>query len=115
LVLICERGSASDWLAKTALSRTSLLPLIRMCTSSTSGAASATSKLLRAKGYDVQTFTSSQSFLANHDSAVPSCVVIEARRAIAADPRQPFHRWSVGSRGLSIEPSSFAKGPLVYR
>jgi hypothetical protein len=36
LVLICERGSAPDLLAKTALSSTSLLPLIRICASSTS-------------------------------------------------------------------------------
>jgi FixJ family two-component response regulator len=41
-------------------------------------AARATSKLLRANGCGVQTFTSSQSFLANYDSAVPGCVVIEA-------------------------------------
>jgi FixJ family two-component response regulator len=42
------------------------------------GAARATSKLLRAKGYAVQTFTSSESFLANRGSAVPGCVVVEA-------------------------------------
>jgi FixJ family two-component response regulator len=42
------------------------------------GAVRATSELLRARGYDVQTFTSSQSFLANHDRAVPGCVITEA-------------------------------------
>jgi len=38
--------------------------------------AHATSKVLRANRYDVQIFTSSRSFLAHHDSAVPGCVVV---------------------------------------
>jgi hypothetical protein len=36
LVLICELDSAAAWPARTALSSTSLLPLIRICASSTS-------------------------------------------------------------------------------
>jgi FixJ family two-component response regulator len=37
----------------------------------------ALSRLLRAKGYDVQPFTSSQAFLDDHDAAVPGCAVLD--------------------------------------
>jgi FixJ family two-component response regulator len=39
--------------------------------------AKALSRLLRAKGYDVQSFTSPQAFLDSHDPAVPGCAVLD--------------------------------------
>jgi FixJ family two-component response regulator len=41
------------------------------------GVVKALSRLLRAKGYDVQPFTSSQAFLDDHDAAVPGCAVLD--------------------------------------
>jgi FixJ family two-component response regulator len=37
----------------------------------------ALSRLLRAKGYDVRSFTSSRTFLDDHDAAVPGCAVLD--------------------------------------
>lgn len=37
----------------------------------------ALSRLLRARGYDVQSFTSSRAFLDDHDAAVPGCAVLD--------------------------------------
>lgn len=37
----------------------------------------ALSRLLRAKGYDTQPFTSPQEFLAQHDTAVPGCAILD--------------------------------------
>jgi FixJ family two-component response regulator len=41
------------------------------------GVLKALSRLLRAHGYDVRSFTSPQEFLDRHDSAVPGCAVID--------------------------------------
>jgi FixJ family two-component response regulator len=35
------------------------------------------SRLLRARGYDVQAFSSSQAFLAGHDALIPGCAVLD--------------------------------------
>jgi FixJ family two-component response regulator len=35
------------------------------------------SRLLRARGYDVRSYASPQAFLADHDSAVPGCAVLD--------------------------------------
>lgn len=37
----------------------------------------ALSRLLRARGYEVQSFTSPQAFLAEHDTAIPGCAVFD--------------------------------------
>ena len=41
------------------------------------GVLKALSRLLQARGYDVQAFTSPQAFLANHDASVPGCAVLD--------------------------------------
>ena len=41
------------------------------------GVLKALSRLLRAKGYDVQSYTSPQEFLAHHDDRVPGCAVLD--------------------------------------
>jgi FixJ family two-component response regulator len=41
------------------------------------GVVKALSRLLRGKGYAVQSFTSPQAFLANHDPAVPGCALLD--------------------------------------
>lgn len=41
------------------------------------GVLKALSRLLRARGYDVQSFTSPQAFLANHDASIPGCAVFD--------------------------------------
>ena len=41
------------------------------------GVLKALSRLLRAKGYDVQSYTSPQEFLAHHDDGVPGCAVLD--------------------------------------
>jgi FixJ family two-component response regulator len=35
------------------------------------------SRLLRARGYDVQAFSSAQAFLAGHDASIPGCAVFD--------------------------------------
>jgi len=37
----------------------------------------AVSRLLRARGHDVQSFTSPQAFLASHDASIPGCAVLD--------------------------------------
>ena len=37
----------------------------------------ALSRLLRARGYDVQAFTSPQAFLVDHDASMPGCAVLD--------------------------------------
>jgi FixJ family two-component response regulator len=37
----------------------------------------ALSRLLRARGYDIQSFTSPQAFLTNHDASIPGCGVFD--------------------------------------
>jgi FixJ family two-component response regulator len=37
----------------------------------------ALSRLMRVKGYDVQSYTSPREFLADHDAAVPGCAVLD--------------------------------------
>jgi FixJ family two-component response regulator len=41
------------------------------------GVLKALSRLLRAKGYEVRSFTSPQEFLTHHDAAVPGCTVLD--------------------------------------
>lgn len=41
------------------------------------GVLKALSRLLQTRGYAVQPFTSPQAFLANHDTAVPGCAVLD--------------------------------------
>jgi FixJ family two-component response regulator len=41
------------------------------------GVLKALSRLLRAKGYDVRSYTSPQEFLARHDATVPGCAVLD--------------------------------------
>jgi FixJ family two-component response regulator len=41
------------------------------------GVLKALSRLLRARGYEVQPFTSSQAFLAEHDASTPGCAVLD--------------------------------------
>jgi FixJ family two-component response regulator len=41
------------------------------------GVLKALSRLLRARGYDVQSFTSPQAFLTNHDPSKPGCAVFD--------------------------------------
>jgi FixJ family two-component response regulator len=41
------------------------------------GVLKALSRLLRAKGYDVRSYTSPQEFLAHHDATVPGCAVLD--------------------------------------
>jgi FixJ family two-component response regulator len=41
------------------------------------GVLKALSRLLRAKGYEVQPYSSPQAFLTNHDSNVPGCAVLD--------------------------------------
>ena len=41
------------------------------------GVLKALSRLLQARGYDIQAFTSSQAFLANHDASLPGCAVLD--------------------------------------
>ena len=41
------------------------------------GVLKALSRLLQARGYDVQSFTSPQAFLADHDASVPGCAVLD--------------------------------------
>lgn len=41
------------------------------------GVLKALSRLLRAKGYNVRSFTSPQEFLAHHDAAMPGCAVLD--------------------------------------
>lgn len=35
------------------------------------------SRLLRTRGYEIQSFTSPTEFLANHDSAIPGCAILD--------------------------------------
>jgi FixJ family two-component response regulator len=59
------------------------------------GVLKALARLLRARGFDVQSYTSPQEFLAAHDAAVPGCAVLdvsmpgldglELQRALSAD------------------------------
>jgi FixJ family two-component response regulator len=41
------------------------------------GVLKALSRLLRGRGYDVQSFTSPQAFLAGHDASVPGCAILD--------------------------------------
>jgi FixJ family two-component response regulator len=41
------------------------------------GVLKALSRLLRARGYEVQPFTSPQAFLADHDASIPGCAVLD--------------------------------------
>jgi FixJ family two-component response regulator len=41
------------------------------------GVLKALSRLLRARGYDVQSFTSAADFLSNHDTRIPGCAVLD--------------------------------------
>jgi len=41
------------------------------------GVLKALTRLLEAKGYEVQSFTSPQAFLVNHDASVPGCAVFD--------------------------------------
>jgi FixJ family two-component response regulator len=41
------------------------------------GVLKALSRLLRARGYDIQAFTSPQAFLTNQDASVPGCAVLD--------------------------------------
>jgi FixJ family two-component response regulator len=41
------------------------------------GVLTALSRLLRANGYDVRSYTSPQEFLASHDATVPGCAVLD--------------------------------------
>lgn len=41
------------------------------------GVLKALSRLLRARGYDIQTFTSPQAFLADHDASIPGCALFD--------------------------------------
>jgi FixJ family two-component response regulator len=41
------------------------------------GVLKALSRLLRARGYEVQAFTSPQAFLAGHDASIPGCAVFD--------------------------------------
>lgn len=41
------------------------------------GVLKALSRLLRARGYEIQPFTSSQAFLAVHDVSIPGCAVLD--------------------------------------
>jgi FixJ family two-component response regulator len=41
------------------------------------GVLKALARLLQARGYDVQAFTSPQAFLANHDMSAPGCAVLD--------------------------------------
>jgi FixJ family two-component response regulator len=41
------------------------------------GVLKALSRLLRARGYEVQAFTSPQAFLENHDASIPGCAVFD--------------------------------------
>jgi FixJ family two-component response regulator len=41
------------------------------------GVLKALSRLLQARGYDVQSFSSPQAFLAHHDASVPGCAVLD--------------------------------------
>jgi RNA polymerase sigma factor (sigma-70 family) len=41
------------------------------------GVLKALSRLLRANGHDVRSYTSPQAFLANHDATVPGCAVLD--------------------------------------
>jgi len=59
------------------------------------GVLKALSRMVRARGYDVRSFTSPHGFLADHDAKVPGCAVLdvsmpgldgfELQRALAAD------------------------------
>jgi FixJ family two-component response regulator len=42
-----------------------------------SGVLKALSRLLRARGYEVEPFTSPQAFLAGHDASIPGCAVLD--------------------------------------
>lgn len=62
------------------------------------GVLKALSRLLRARGYDVQAFSSPQAFLADHDASIPGCAVfdvsmpgldgLELQQALTADGSQ---------------------------
>lgn len=62
------------------------------------GVLKALSRLLRARGYDVRSFTSPQEFLTHHDATVPGCAVLdvsmpgldglELQRALSAEASQ---------------------------
>jgi FixJ family two-component response regulator len=41
------------------------------------GVLKALARLLQARGYDVQSFTSPEAFLADHDASVPGCAVLD--------------------------------------
>jgi FixJ family two-component response regulator len=41
------------------------------------GVLKALSRLLRARGYDIRSYTSPQEFLAHHDATVPGCAVLD--------------------------------------
>jgi FixJ family two-component response regulator len=41
------------------------------------GVLKALSRLLQARGYEVQSFTSPQAFLANHDTAITGCAILD--------------------------------------
>jgi FixJ family two-component response regulator len=41
------------------------------------GVLKALSRLLRAKGYDIQSYSSAQAFLADHDPDIPGCAVLD--------------------------------------
>jgi len=63
-----------------------------------SGVLKALSRLFRARGYDIQAFTSPRAFLADHDASIPGCAVLdvsmpdlnglELQRALAAGGSQ---------------------------
>jgi FixJ family two-component response regulator len=67
------------------------------------GVLKALSRLLRARGYEVRSFTSPQEFLACHDAAVPGCAVL--------DVAMP------GLDGLALQQTLTAEGshrPVVF-
>ena len=41
------------------------------------GVLKALSRLLRARGYDIRSYTSPQEFLAHHDPTIPGCAVLD--------------------------------------
>jgi FixJ family two-component response regulator len=61
------------------------------------GVLKALSRLLRANGYDVRSYTSPRKFLGDHDAAVPGCAVL--------DVRMP------GLDGLALQQALTAGGP----
>ena len=61
------------------------------------GVLTALSRLLRARGYEVQPYASPQEFLANHDPAVPGCALL--------DVSMP------GLDGLALQQALTAEGP----